>query len=80
MHPAWWPTTAIHPNRRKIPPYMSDTLGERLLAEKPDGKGPLGKPKRDWVDNNTMGLGEIEWGVARNGLIWLRIGTGGGLL
>jgi hypothetical protein len=27
-----------------------------------------------------MDLKEVEWGVAWTGLIWLRVGTGGGLL
>jgi hypothetical protein len=34
----------------------------RLLVEKPDGKRPLGKPRRRWVDNIRMDLGEVEWG------------------
>jgi hypothetical protein len=41
------------------------------------GKGPLGRPRRTWEDNIKMDLQEVEWG---NGLIMLRIGTGGGLL
>jgi hypothetical protein len=32
-----------------------------------------------WEDNIEMGLQEVGWG-AWTGLIWLRIGTGGGLL
>jgi hypothetical protein len=27
----------------------------------PEGKRPLGKPRRRWVDNIKMDLGEIEW-------------------
>jgi hypothetical protein len=34
----------------------------RLLVGKPEGKRPLGKPRRRWVDNIKMG--EIGWGVA----------------
>jgi hypothetical protein len=26
----------------------------RLLVEKPEGKRPLGRPRRRWVDNNKM--------------------------
>jgi hypothetical protein len=33
-----------------------------LLVEKPVGKRPLGRPKRTWVDNIRMYLGEIGWG------------------
>jgi hypothetical protein len=51
----------------------------RILVGKPEGKRPLGRPRRRWVDNIKMDLREIKWdgGV---GLIWLRIGTSGGLL
>jgi hypothetical protein len=39
----------------------------RLLVGKPEGKRPLGRPRRMWVDNIRMDLG-------------LRTGTGGELL
>jgi hypothetical protein len=29
---------------------------------KPEGKGPLGRPRRRWVDNIRMDLGEVGWG------------------
>jgi hypothetical protein len=28
---------------------------------KPEGKRPLGRPRRRWVDNIKMDLGDIEW-------------------
>jgi hypothetical protein len=28
---------------------------------KPEGKRPLGRPRRRWVDNIIMDLGEIGW-------------------
>jgi hypothetical protein len=34
----------------------------RLLVGKPEGKRPLGRPKRRWVDNIKMDLGEMGWG------------------
>ena len=34
----------------------------RVLVEKPEGKRPLGRPRRRWVDNINMDLGE-EGGV-----------------
>jgi hypothetical protein len=34
----------------------------RLFVGKPKGKRPLGRPRRRWVDNIRMDLGEIEWG------------------
>jgi hypothetical protein len=34
----------------------------RLLVEKPEGKRPLGRPRRRWVDNIRMDLGEVGCG------------------
>jgi hypothetical protein len=35
----------------------------RLLVGKPDGKRPLGRPRRHrWVDNILMDLGAVGWG------------------
>jgi hypothetical protein len=31
----------------------------RILVEKPEGKRPLGRPRRRWVDNIRLDLGEI---------------------
>jgi hypothetical protein len=33
-----------------------------LLVGKPGGKRPLGRPRRNWVGNIRMELGEVEWG------------------
>jgi hypothetical protein len=33
----------------------------RLLVGKPERKRPLGRPRRRWVDNIRMDLGEVEW-------------------
>jgi hypothetical protein len=33
----------------------------RLLVGNPEGKRPLGRPKRRWVDNIKIYLGEIGW-------------------
>jgi hypothetical protein len=32
----------------------------RLLVGKPEGRRPLGRPKRRWVDNIRMDLVEVE--------------------
>jgi hypothetical protein len=32
-----------------------------LLVGKPEGKRPLGRPSRRWVDNIRMDLGEMGW-------------------
>jgi hypothetical protein len=34
----------------------------RLLVEKPEGKRPLGRPRRKWADNIRMNLGDVGWG------------------
>jgi hypothetical protein len=51
----------------------------RILVGKPEGKRPLERPRRRWVDNIKIDLGEVGWMVG-TGLNWLRIGTGGRLL
>jgi hypothetical protein len=33
----------------------------RILVGKPEGKRPLGRPRRRWVDNIKMDLRETEW-------------------
>jgi hypothetical protein len=33
----------------------------RILVVKPEGKRPLGRPRRRWVDNIRLDLGEIGW-------------------
>jgi hypothetical protein len=34
----------------------------RILVRKPEGKKPLGRPRRRLVDNIRMDLGEVKWG------------------
>jgi hypothetical protein len=34
----------------------------RLLMGKPEGRRPLGRPRRRWVDNIRMDLAEVGWG------------------
>jgi len=48
-----------------------------VLVGKPEGKRPLGRPRRRWEDNIKMDLQEMG-GVVGIGWSWLRIGTGGG--
>jgi hypothetical protein len=33
----------------------------RILVGKPEGKRPLGIPRRGWVDNIKIDLREIRW-------------------
>jgi hypothetical protein len=57
---------------------MEEGNAYRILVGKPEGKRPLGRPRRRWVDNIKMHLREN--GVVWTGLIWLRTGTSVGLL
>ena len=48
-----------------------------VLVGKPEGRRPLGRPRRRWVDNFRMDLQDVGiW----TGLGWPRIETGGGPL
>jgi hypothetical protein len=44
----------------------------RLLVEKPEGKRPLGRPRRRWIDNIKMDL--LEIGV--NFVDWIGLAMG----
>jgi hypothetical protein len=41
----------------------------RILVGKPEGKRPLGRPRRRWVDNIKMELREIGW----DGVDWIEL-------
>jgi hypothetical protein len=60
----------------------------RVLVRKPEGKRPLGRPRRRWEDNIKMGLPEVgcggmdwidlaqdrdRWRARLNGLMKLRV-------
>jgi hypothetical protein len=51
----------------------------RVLVGKPEGKRPLGRPRRRWVDNIRMhlqevGCGDVDWiGLAQNRDGWRRL-------
>jgi hypothetical protein len=48
----------------------------RLLVGKPEGRRPLGRPRRRWLDNIRMELVEVGWcevywiGLAQNTNTW----------
>jgi hypothetical protein len=51
----------------------------RVLMGKPEGKRPLGRPRRRWEDGIRMDLREIRWGSVD----WIQLAqdrVGGGLL
>jgi hypothetical protein len=40
-----------------------------ILVGKPEGKRPLGRPRRSWVDNIKMDLRETRW----DGMGWIEL-------
>jgi len=56
---------------------MGEEMGlYMVLVGKPEGRIPLGRPRRRWEDNIRMGLQEVGYGY----MDWPRIETGGGRL
>ena len=51
----------------------------RVLVGKPEGRRPLGRPRRRWVDNIRLDLQEVGWGyvdwirLAQDGHRWLTL-------
>jgi hypothetical protein len=41
----------------------------RALVGKPDGRRPLGRPRRRWEDNIKMDLREVGW----RGMDWINL-------
>jgi hypothetical protein len=48
---------------------MAKRNAYRILVGKGEGKRPLGRPRRRWLDNIKMDLGEIVW----DGVDWIDI-------
>jgi hypothetical protein len=59
-----WPAAQY----RKLPVTV-DRGAYRILVGKPDGKRPLGRPRRGLEDNIKMYLRETEWG----GMDWIAL-------
>ena len=49
--------------------YGEGIGGYRILVGKPEGKIPLGRPRRRWEDNIKMDLGEVRCG----GMDWIEL-------
>jgi len=55
---------------------LSSYSNRRVLVGKPEGKRPLGRPRRRWVDNirvdlQKVGCGYMDWiGLAQDGDRW----------
>jgi hypothetical protein len=62
-----WAGHLVHMKKRNV---------YRILTGKPEGKGPVGRPRLRWEGNIKMDLREIGWG----GMDWIHLGTSGGLL
>jgi hypothetical protein len=41
----------------------------RISVGEPEGKRPLGRPRRRWEDNIKMDLREMGWG----GMVWIHL-------
>jgi hypothetical protein len=41
----------------------------RILVGKPEGKRPLGRPRREWVDNIKIAIEGIGW----DGMDWISL-------
>jgi len=60
--------------------HMRHRMGVyRVLVGKAEEKRPLRRPRPRWKENIKMVFQEAEFG-AWSGSLWLRIGTGGGIL
>jgi hypothetical protein len=35
----------------------------RILVGRPEGRRPLGRPRRRWEDNIKMNIQEVRWGM-----------------
>jgi hypothetical protein len=44
----------------------------RILAGKPEGRRPLGRPRSRWVNNIKMDIRDIAWG----GMDWIDLAQG----
>jgi hypothetical protein len=43
---------------------MEEKRGEyRILVGRPEGRWPLGRPRRRWEDNNKVVIQEVGWGM-----------------
>jgi hypothetical protein len=60
-------------------PHGEKRNAYRDYLGKPEGKRPLGRPRRRCEDNIKMDLKKQD-GVVWTGLIWFGIGSSGGLL
>jgi hypothetical protein len=53
---------------------LGASIGYRVLVGKPEGRRPLGRPRRRWEDGIRMDLEEIGWG---GGVEWIHLAQDG---
>jgi hypothetical protein len=53
-----------------VPRIREEMNAYRILVGNTEGKRPLGRPRRRWVDSIKMDLREIEWDV----MDWIDLG------
>jgi hypothetical protein len=58
--------------------YVCEERCKEGFVRKPEGRRPLGRPRRRWEDNTKIDLTEVGWGAWTESF-WLRIRTGGWL-
>jgi hypothetical protein len=68
LHNLYWSSSIIRiiKSRRMILAGQVARMREkrnayRILVGKPEGKRPLGRPRRRWADNIQMNLREVGW-------------------
>jgi hypothetical protein len=44
---------------------------DRILLRRPEGRRPLGRPRRRWEDNIKMNLQDLGWGID-----WIQLAKG----
>jgi hypothetical protein len=42
--------------------YEGKRSAYRIFVGRPEGRRPLGRPRRRWQDNIKMGLQDVRWG------------------
>ena len=62
----------IKSRRMRLVGHVARMGEERGLVGKPEGKRPLGRPRRRWVDNIRMDLQEVGCGY----MDWIGLGQG----
>jgi hypothetical protein len=64
-----FPIFSIFPFATQPPQKFFLLVLKKLLLGKPEGKRPLGRPRRRWVGYIKMDHGEIEW----DGRDWIEL-------